>query len=172
MHKTVKSDIFFFSIVAISLRGLNLGILQRIKQLYTFYFLLFLQCRERQELDWPIHRQWCMSQSRESFYHSLVGKYITRHRNMYVRFALEAMDFFNVYLHLTGCERAVFMRSNSHFLHVTLERVQSPGRGQHNELAFAAASVRGTSELEGAGNIMHGLVARFPAILLGFTVLI
>jgi hypothetical protein len=38
MHKTVKSDILFIiSIVAISLTGLNLGIIQKIKHIYVSY---------------------------------------------------------------------------------------------------------------------------------------
>lgn len=102
--------------------------------------------------------------------HRLVAKYIAKHRDIYVRFSLEAMDFFTAYHHLAGSERAAFYFSSARFLHVILQRVNSQGKGQHNKLQFAVAAVRETSELEAADAIIPRLYARFPAVLLGFTV--
>lgn len=63
-----------------------------------------------------------------------------------------------------------FVQTSARFLHVILKRVDSPGKGSHNKLEFAAAVGRPTSELEAADSLALRLVARFPAVLLGFTV--
>lgn len=125
---------------------------------------------ECQAIDWPAHRRWCTPASAASLNHRLVSKYIAKHQGNYIQFALEAMKFYEVYHHLEGCDRAVFMRTSARFLHVILQHVASPGRGRHNKLEFAAAAVRATSELEVAETIIPRLIARFPAVLLGFTV--
>lgn len=85
--------------------------------------------------------------------------------------ALEGLDFFNLYYHLAGLERMNFTwQTCARFLHVILERVDSPGKGRHNKLKFATAAVRSTSELDTANALALRLIDRSPAVLLGFTV--
>lgn len=95
---------------------------------------------------------------------------MARHRVLYLSLALEVMNFFERFHHLTGESRALFSSTNNHFLHIILRRVKSHGRGLHNKVEYAGYSVRGTHTLEYADNLLQRLSDGSPAVLLGFTI--
>lgn len=130
-----------------------------------FFFPKSTEC---QAVDWPTHRRSCTPESAASLNHHLIAKYVAKHHHNYTDFALEALGFFTSYHHLEGHHRALFMHTGTRFLHVILQRVDSPGRGAHNKLEFANAA--DTSHLELAEMLVTRLTAYFPSVLLGFTV--
>lgn len=132
--------------------------------------IFFSKSTECQAVDWPTHRRSCTPESAASLNHHLIAKYVAKHHHNYTDFALEALGFFTSYHHLEGHHRALFMHTGTRFLHVILQRVNSPGRGAHNKLEFANAAVRDTSHLELAEMLVTRLTAHFPSVLLGFTV--
>ncbi len=90
---------------------------------------------------------------------------------MLITLALAHMGFIARFAHLQGDERLAFLPiSQENFLHIKLVHVDNPAKGRHNRIFFASAELSSTDRLPNKDVIRDRLVKRFPAVVLGYTV--
>lgn len=82
------------------------------------------------------------------------------------------MDFIAIFAHLQVAERSAFLAfSQANFLHIKLGRVDNPARGRHNRVSYISAELASTDRLPNRDVIRSRLFKRFPAIVLGYSII-
>lgn len=93
---------------------------------------------------------------------------------MFLNLALEFLLFHQSYSHLSSNDRLQFLpHARTHYLHITLHRIDHPPRGRHNRISFVTSRLGCVDNLpdEHCADILSCLEARFPAICFGYSIL-